>query len=119
MDKMDKEEVKNLFTPILLMFRDGQANLEISLERLYKVCQFEEKCKECEYDPQAAEFSWFLNHGWLPPAEVEKKDAEIERIIGWMEGKCLQHWANSTPFRWRCVECWQALKDKYTKEVKQ
>jgi len=39
----------------------------------------------------------------------------VERIITWMSGKCTQHWANSTPFRWKCLECWQALKKKELK----
>jgi len=41
-----------------------------------KEAKFEKKCKECEYDPQAAEFGWFLEHGWIPPEEAKKKEAE-------------------------------------------
>ena len=39
---------------------------------IYRIC--EEKCKVCEYDPQAAEFGWFLEHGWIPPEEAKKKE---------------------------------------------
>ena len=46
-----------------------------------KESEFEKKCKDCEYDPQAAEFGWFLRQGWLPPEEVKKKDAEWRQIL--------------------------------------
>lgn len=67
-------------------------------------------------DPQAKEFGWYIEHGWTPPEELKMKKEGIrkderERIIEWMGGKCTEHWANSTPFRWRCLECWQDLKE--------
>ena len=37
-----------------------------------KDAEFKKKCKECEYDPQAAEFGWFLEHGWTPPEKAGK-----------------------------------------------
>ncbi len=30
------------------------------------------KYDDPEYDPQAEEFGWYLEHGWLPPLEVDK-----------------------------------------------
>jgi len=32
--------------------------------------------EECEYDPQAAEFGWFLEHGWTPPEEARDADRD-------------------------------------------
>ena len=43
-----------------------------------KDAEFEKKCSECEYDPQAAEFGWFLEHGWTPPAELEAKIVQAQ-----------------------------------------
>lgn len=43
------------------------------------------KCKVCEYDPQAAEFGWFLAQGWLPPEEAKKKDAETLNLREWIK----------------------------------
>ena len=40
-----------------------------------KDAEFEKKCKECEYDPQADMVGWFLEHGWIPP---EERRREIE-----------------------------------------
>ena len=51
-----------------------------------KDAEFEKKCKECEYDPQAAEFGWFIDHGWLPPGEVELFKAECQARAEELEG---------------------------------
>jgi len=37
---------------------------------------------------------------------------ERERIIEYMTGHCIEHWVNSRPLRWKCEECWQALKQE-------
>ena len=34
-------------------------------------------------------------------------------IFEYMDGKCTEHWSNSTPFRWRCLDCWKALRQKW------
>lgn len=38
--------------------------------------------------------------------------AQLKKGVGYMNGKCSEHWANSTPFRWRCPQCWQALLEE-------
>ena len=48
-----------------------------------KDAEFERKCQECEYDPEAARFGWFIDKGWLPPEQ-----AKVERAK--MEAKCQQ-----------------------------
>ena len=42
---------------------------------------FEVKCKKCEYDPQAAEFGWFIDHDWTPPLELETKIQEERQKV--------------------------------------
>lgn len=75
---------------------------------------YEQKCKECEYDPQAAEFGWFLKQGWLPPAEVKELFKEIEGVI---QHKRLTHRSAYSAIV-ELIEEIQSLKDKYLGGVK-
>jgi len=34
-----------------------------------------------ERDPQAEEFSWYIEHGWTPPEELERKKEEIRAEV--------------------------------------
>jgi len=73
----------------------------------------QQKCKECEYDPQAAEFGWFLGHGWIHPAELQPKIEEArrqerERIYIW-SFECCPH--TNGLVKAECERCWQALKE--------
>jgi len=84
-----------------------------------------------EYDPQAVEFGWFIEHGWLTPEEARMKDAEcqerVERIKGEIERKSWntpyisidEQLAGKEPVVYREVKMeeaqWQSLWDKELK----
>ena len=67
-----------------------------------------------EYDPQAVEFGWFIEHGWLTPEEARMKDAEcqerVKRIKGEIEGRMY----NNSPLMIMPMD-WQSLWDKELK----
>jgi len=72
----------------------------------------EQKCKECEYDPQAEMFGWLIDHGWTPPGELQQRiEQERERIESWLyewlglESPILLNHLHNNPY-------WQALKEK-------
>ena len=78
-----------------------------------------------EYDPQAVEFGWFIEHGWLTPEEARMKDAEcqerVKRIKGEIEkglaGLDLEHreYYTKRDFAVIPVETWKAIWDKELK----
>ena len=78
-----------------------------------------------EYDPQAVEFGWFIEHGWLTPEEARMKDAEcqerVKRIKGEIEkglaGLDLEHreYYAHRDFAVIPVETWKAIWDKELK----
>ena len=78
-----------------------------------------------EYDPQAVEFGWFIEHGWLTPEEARMKDAEcqerVERIKGeigkGLAGLDLEHreYYAKRDFAVIPVETWKAIWDKELK----
>lgn len=83
---LDDKELEKEIEDILRRLGNFEAGYDGDLDEIDRdealakiLALLQQKCKECEYDPQAAEFGFFLEHGWTPPAELQPKIEEARK----------------------------------------
>lgn len=88
------EEYKELVGYIPIPEHDLRKVTEFLLAKVLKHYKYDDP----DYDPQAKEFGWYLEHGWLPPAEVERLKESPAKLqckdCGWVGAQedCIRYY---------------------------
>lgn len=117
-------KIKQLTTEPVPNFDLLETTIQIRIDDATKILkeQHDKMCKDCEYDPQAAEFGWFIKHGWLPPEEVrvlkEQHDREIREIFEEIKMRGEKDWKHANIADPHCTVMGVFISDKDLQAIK-